>query len=163
MSRPLTWGGIELPIRPDTVIPVSDEPTYPRPLRACDLPAIMGVEDWFDAYRFALIQFVSDWNHSDDPVSMVCGPPVYQGTDWRLLPTVASVVHALVDRDGLPVPDWVWEHQARQDWVVFCDPPGSSFWKRDLEHAPATCVHHRVYFHSRMLDKGTLDWWLPWD
>lgn len=25
-----------------------------------------------------------------------------------------------------------------------------------------TCGYHRVWFHLRTLDKGTLDWWLPW-
>ena len=144
-TRPLTWGGLELPIRPDTVLPALEEARYPRPLRACDLPAIMGVDDWFDAYRFALVQFVADWNHSKDPALLVADPPLYEGTDWRLLPTVAAVVHALVDRRGLSVPEWVWGHKAPRDWVVFCDRPGSVFWNRDLEKAPATCAHHRVF------------------
>lgn len=161
-KKPLTWGVLELPVRPDTVLPGSDEPRYQRPLRACDLPAIMGVDDWFDGYRFALVQFVADWNRSEHPALLVADPPVYEGKDWRLLPTVAAVVHALVDRAGLSVPEWVWEHKAPRDWVVFCR-PGSYFWSRDLEKSPATCVHHRVFFHSRLLDKGTPDWWLPWD
>ena len=162
MSKPLTWGGLELPIRPDTVIPVpSFRPR--RPLRAYDLPAVMDEDDWFDAYRYALIQFVSDWNHADAPASLIADPPVYEGSDWRLLPTVASVVHALADRKGVAVPGWVWDHTAPRDWAVFCDPEGSYFWRRTLEKAPATCRHHRIYFHHRLLDKGTPDWWLPWD
>ena len=24
------------------------------------------------------------------------------------------------------------------------------------------CAYHRVFFHHRLLDKGTADWWLPW-
>ena len=119
--------------------------------------------DWFDAFRYALTQFVADWNNSDDPASLTVDAPVYHGEDWRILPTIASVVHALVDRRDLPTPDWVWGHKAPEDWVVFCDPPGSYFWRRGLEKSPPTCVHHRVFFHHRLLDKGTPDWWLPWD
>ena len=134
-----------------------------RPLRACDLPAIMAEGDWFDAYRYALFQFVADWNRSDDPEALIADPPMYHGADQRLLPTIASVVHALVDRKPVPVPEWVWEHKAPRDWVVFCDPPGSYFWERALKKAPSTCGYHRVHFHPRLLDKGTPDWWLPWD
>ena len=151
-----------MPWRPQSGVA---EPDYaPRQrLHASDLPDIMDEDEWFDAYRFALIQFVADWNHATDPASLVSGPPAYRGDDWRLLPTIASVVHALAVRKGLPAPEWVWEHKAPQDWVVFADPPGSYLWNRDRRRAPATCVNHRVYFHHRLLDKGTPDWWLPWD
>ena len=64
-----------------------------RPLRACDLPAIMDEEDWFDAFRYALIQFVADWNNSDNPTLLMVDPPVYHGEDWRIPPTIASMVH----------------------------------------------------------------------
>ncbi|MCQ3803947.1 MAG: hypothetical protein OXC98_00165 [bacterium] len=164
MTKPTTIAGLELPITPDTVIPLS-APLSPRqPRRVCDLPAIMGEEgDWFNAYRHALIQFVADWNRSDDPASLIAEPPTYEGTGWRILPTIASLVHALAARKTLPMPAWVWENKASQDWVVFGDPPSSYFWQRALRKAPATCVHHRIYFHPRLLDKGTPDWWLPWD
>jgi len=29
--------------------------------------------------------------------------------------------------------------------------------------SPAVCDPHRVWFHPRVLDKGTPEWWLPWD
>ena len=88
---------------------------------------------------------------------------MYKGDDWRLLPTIASVVHALADRKTLTVPEWVWGHKAPEEWVVFCDPPGSYFWRLEKPKAPSTCLHHRVYFNPRLLDKGTPDWWLPWN
>lgn len=164
MTTPTAFAGLELPIRPDTIIPDPGSLGPRQRLRACDLPAIMGEDgDWFDAYRYALIQFVSDWNRSDDPASLIADPPSYEGTDWRILPTIASLVHALAARKTLPIPEWVWEHKAPQTWVVFCDPPDSYFWNRALGKAPATCVHHRIYFHPRLMDKGTPDWWLPWD
>ncbi|MCQ3802685.1 MAG: hypothetical protein OXC98_11505 [bacterium] len=163
MSRPLKWGELELPIRADTIIPVSDSLSVRGPLRACDLPGIMGEDDWFDAYRYALTEFVGYWNHSEDPGSLIADPPSYEGDDWRLLPTIASFVHALADRKGFPVPNWVREHVAPQDWVVFCDPPESYLWKHSLEKAPRACADHRVYFHPRLLDRGTQNWWLPWN
>ena len=161
MSKPVKWGDLELPIRPDTIIPEPAEPR--RPLRACDLPAIMNEDDWFDAYRYALIQFVADWNHSNDPQALIADPPMYEGDDWRVLPTIASVVHALADRKTLTVPELVWGHKAPEEWVVFCDPPGSYFWRLEKPKAPSTCLHHQVYFNPRLLDKGTPDWWLPWN
>ncbi len=96
MSKPLTWGGIEFPIRPYTAIPAASYELR-HPLRTCDLPAIMNEDDWFDAYRYALVQFVADWNRSDTPASLISESPVYEGDDWRVLPTIASVVHALGD------------------------------------------------------------------
>jgi len=120
-------------------------------------------DDWFNAYRYALAEFVTGWNRSDDPALLIADRPLYEGEDWRLLPTIASIVHALADRKDVEIPGWVWGHIAHRDWVVFGDPPQSYFWTRALEKAPRTCRHHRVYFHPRLLDRGTPDWWLPWD
>ncbi len=118
----------------------------------------------FDAYRTPLLQFIADWNRSSVKSNLIENGPSYGGSDRLLLPSLASVVHALVDRHGMSVPDWVWNHRLDEDWALFCDPEeaGSFFWERALREAPPTCVHHRVFFHRRLLDKGTPDWWLPW-
>lgn len=75
-------------------------PFHKPRLRARDVPAIMGKEDWFIAYRDVLIQFVADWNHSEDPGSLIAEPPAHQGADSRVLPTISSLVHGLVVRRG---------------------------------------------------------------
>jgi len=118
----------------------------------------------FEAYRTPLLRLIVDWNTSSVRSSLIKQAPSYEGLDQYLLPSLASVVHALADRNGMSVPGWVWTHCLDEDWVLFCDlqESGSFFWERALREAPATCVHHRVYFHRRLLDKGTPDWWLPW-
>ena len=53
-----------------------------------------------------LIQFIDDWNSK--PLcreEMLAGEPP-QDADPFLLAATASVVHALCDRDGLPLPSW---------------------------------------------------------
>ncbi len=80
-----------------------------------------------------------------------------------LLPAISAVVHCLADRDGVTVPDWVLSHRADTDVIPFdvpFDRPCGG-WVR--KPAAASCAVHRVWFHLRVLDKGTPDWWLPWD
>ncbi|WP_420614277.1 hypothetical protein [Candidatus Spongiisocius sp.] len=98
-----------------------------------------------------------------DKPALVAEAPVYAGDDPNLLPAIAVVVHALADRDGVPVPGWVAGHRSPADVMLFgyaFDGPYSR-WERT--RSPTVCGHHRVWFHPRTLDKGTPDWWLPWD
>ena len=158
-------GKLTFPIRPSSDPPTRRRPSFRVRVRAAaDLPKQMVGETRFDAYRTPLLQFIADWNRTSDKARLVEKAPVYEGADPRLLPSIAAVVHALVDRCGMPVPDWVWEHRLSKDWVLFSDPGerGSVLWERDMRSAPSTCAHHRVYFHHRLLDKGTPDWWLAW-
>lgn len=115
------------------------------------------------AYRFPVLQFISDWNTSQDRSAMIRFPPVYEGDDALLLPTIAAVVHALAVRDGVLVPDWVLTHRAPHDTAPFWDTSDGWYRRRLLTRAPDTCAYHGIWFHPRLLDKGTPDWWLPWD
>lgn len=67
-------------------------------------------------------------------------------------------------RDGVPVPSWVRLHRYPADTVLFGDTDDGWYgrWLR-RGRAPAVCEYHRVWFHRRLLDKGTPDWWLPWN
>lgn len=158
-------GKLTFPVRPASEVPTRREPSFRvRRRAAAELPPHMVGRTLFEAYRTPLLQFIADWNRSSAKAGMIEKAPSYEGPDLYLLPSVAAVVHALVDRRDLAVPDWVWEHEAPEDWVLFCEPGGSGsfFWRRGMENAPSTCRHHRVFFHHRLLDKGTPDWWLPW-
>lgn len=158
-------GELTFPFRSSSGAPTRGEPSFRvRRRTAAELPPHMVGKTLFQAYRTPLLQFVADWNRSADKVSMIEEIPSYGGSDRYLLPSISAVVHALVDRANLRVPEWVWEHSLSEDWVLFCEPGEheSFFWKRAMAQAPPTCVHHRVYFHPRLLDKGTPDWWLPW-
>lgn len=158
-------GELTLPIRPVSGAPTRTEPSFRvRRRTAAELPPFMVGESLFEAYRTPLVQFIADWNRSPAKAAMIEDAPSYDGSDLYLLPALAAVVHALADRDGVEVPDWVWNHKLSAEWVLFCDPAEGEtfFWKRDMARAPSVCAHHRVYFHHRLLDKGTPDWWLPW-
>lgn len=92
-----------------------------------------------------------------DKPDLVAEAPVYAGDDPNLLPAIAVVVHALADRGGVRVPEWVAGHRAPTDVMLFgyaFDGPYSR-WVR--MRSPAVCDHHRVWFHPRMLDNVTPD------
>ena len=84
-------------------------------LTAADLPALMSVPDPRGPYRVPLLQFIWDWNVASDKAALVREAPLYDGDDPNLLPSIGVVVHALADRDEVPVPDWVAGHRAPAD------------------------------------------------
>ena len=90
-------------------------------------------------------------------------PPIYEGNDPVLLPAVAVLVHALAERADLPVPDWVYAHRAADDALLFGGDPDGGYGRWVRPRAPSVCAYHRVWFHRRVLTKGTSEWWLPWD
>lgn len=132
-------------------------------LSATDLPPMMEVADPRGSYRYPLLQFIMDWNSSDAQARLIKDPPVYTGDDPVLLPAIAVVVHALADRADIPVPDWVYRHRAPNDTVLFVYKQDGKYaqWLRRRSHPVS--AYHRVHIHPRMIDKGTPDWWLPWD
>ena len=132
-------------------------------LTAAALPPLMTVPDRRGSYRAPLLQFIWDWNVAEDRAALIAEAPVYEGDDPLLLPAVAVVVHALADRDGVPLPGWVLDHRAPNDVLLFGWRFDGAYGRRVRRRAPAVCAHHRVWIHPRMLDKGTPDWWLPWD
>ncbi|MDE0439320.1 MAG: hypothetical protein OXJ36_13150 [bacterium] len=124
-------------------------------LTAAMLPELMTVPDPRGPYRGPVLQFIADWNRSEDRAALIAEAPVYEGDDPVLLPAIAVVVHALADRAGVLLPDWVLQHRAPADVSLFG-------WRFDGEYgqlvrrrSPAACVYHRVWFHPRTLDKGT--------
>ena len=133
-------------------------------LTAASLPAGMSQPCRRGPYRVPIIQFVCDWNTSNDREATIRDAPAYNGADNLVLPAIATVVHALADRDGVPVPPWVRSHRHPTHAVLFGDTDDGWYgrWLRQ-GRAPDACQYHRVWFHRRLLDKGTPDWWLPWD
>ena len=139
--------------------------THGLSFTATDLPPLMSVPPSVDPdpYRFPLLQFIWDWNVASDKAALVSEAPVYDGDDPNLLSAIAVVVHALTDRDGVPVPGWVLGHRAPEDVMLFGWPFDGRYAQWVRMRSLPVCAQHRVWFHPRMLDKGTPDWWLPWD
>ncbi len=134
-----------------------------RPLEAADLPLLMSVPDPRGPYRAPLLQFIWDWNMAPDKAALVSNVPVYDGDDPLLLPSLAVIVHAMAARDGVPVPGWVAGHRAPDNVMMFGWPFDGRYARWVRMRSPAVCAYHQVWFHPRMLDKGTPDWWLPWN
>ena len=139
-------------------------PNY-RYLTAAELPPLMPVPPEVDAapYRYPILQFIADWNRAPDQAALVAEAPFYDGDDPILLPAIAVIVHALAGRAGVPVPDWVFDHRAPRDVMLFGYEYGGKYalWVR--QRSLDVCAFHQVWFHPRTLDKGTPDWWFPWD
>ncbi len=78
---------------------------------------------------------------------------------WNLV-RVAAVVHALCDRDGIDVPDWVHKHRApnhiRVSWGAFsvlgapdqADPRS----EKRYSDAPEACNYHRAWFDQAFIE-----------
>lgn len=63
-------------------------------LRAAMLPPLMSVPDPGGPYQAPLLQFIADWNRTEDRAALIVEAPVYAGDDPVLLPAIAVVVHA---------------------------------------------------------------------
>ena len=102
----------------------------------------------------ALVQFVEDWNRSDEAARRdLLAAPTGAGVSERAVAVVASVAHALVDRDGGAVPTWVAAARAREEITTCGAPVTSPFGRRVVEKSPPTCAQHRVYFDRKLLER----------
>lgn len=114
-------------------------------------------------YRLALLRFIADWNTTYDRASLVVAAPQYEDDDPVLVPAIAAVVHGLAYRAQVPVPGWVRGQRAPEHVMLFIGSVDTPYSRMVRRRAPASvCAYHRVWFHHRLLDKGTPDWWLPW-
>ena len=111
---------LTFPIRPTSEAPIRSKPSFQvRRRSAAELPPHMVGETLLEAYRTPLLQFVADWNYSPAKANMIEKAPSYEGSDPYLLPSIAAVVHALVDRHDMAVPGWVvGTHPERRLGVV---------------------------------------------
>lgn len=94
---------------------------------------------------------VREWEWwPQDRTAIVAEEPVgAAGTD---LCRIAAVVHALCDRDGVPVPAWVWRHCWREPIAWTRELPARGpLWERMVAHAPAACAWHNVWFGEDLI------------
>ena len=124
-----------------------------------DLPAEMEVDCRRGAFRVPLAQFIMDWNHSDKPAALIEKAPVYTGRNNLILPAIAVVVHALCARDDVKLPDWVLEHRATDDVMLFGGDIDSNLGRLIRRSSPPACRYHRVWFDSQLSDKGISRQW----
>lgn len=118
-------------------------PVYER-VRAADLPQAMAEPGKRE--HVPLTFFVREWDAwPDERSAMIADAPT--GDDASDLCRTAAVVHALCDRDGVPVPAWVFDHRSEVDiaWGRHSVMEGF-IWEHTIADAPAACAYHRVWF-----------------
>ena len=100
----------------------------------------------------ALVQFIKDWNTwPQDRAEMLDAPPL-SGDPFDLA-CIAAVVHALADRAGVEVPEWVHRHSAHPPRLFTGLDVDSDYGRLIAAEAPAVCAYHGVYFEASMLDR----------
>lgn len=70
------------------------------------------------------------------------------------LTRIAVIGHTLCDRDGVPVPDWVWEGRLPEPEIIVLRISSDSAWGELItSEAPQVCEYHNLYFQPNMLSK----------
>lgn len=96
----------------------------------------------------ALVREWEWWPH--ERTAIVAGEPAGAAADD--LCRIAAVVHALCDRDGVPVPRWVWDHRWHEPitWTRELATEGP-LWERTVARSPAACAWHNVWFDAEFI------------
>lgn len=105
-------------------------------------------------------QFVKDWAVAGNLRAQMIEVPPRRRRFWHRatgrrfdLARIAAVVHALCDRDKVPVPTWVNRHRARKAVALSDRRMTDSAWDSHLRQvAPPACASHNVWFVPADLD-----------
>ena len=99
-----------------------------------------------------LSQFIADWNtwHFMRGEMIAAKPEC----EMFYLARIAAIIHALCDRDRVPVPDWVWEGKLTEPEIIVPRISSDSDWGAlIISEAPQVCEYHNLYFQPDMLRK----------
>ncbi len=112
-----------------------------------ELPAAMAIPGGRNAGFWPLIQFIKDWNNQPESRALMLAGGLPEDTEATTAAKIAAVVHALCQRDGHRVPEWVHSKRSNVDvplipHVDLKSPHG----QRLRQNAPGVCHYHRVYF-----------------
>lgn len=115
-------------------------PGRPAMLEAAHLPQLM--LSGRSGRIVSMSQFVKDWGHwPDRRVTMCEREPA--GPNRLDLIRIAATVHAVCERDNVPVPPWVWRYRWHEDVRMTGSRPPN---ERDLLNALPVCEYHRIWF-----------------
>lgn len=132
--------------------PIREPASVYRRVRAADLPLAMGPNS--PREHVPLSALVKDWE--DFPAereAMIADAPI--GEDADDLCRIAAVVHALCDRDGAAIPDWVWGHRSEAPIAWGKGVPMAGFiWDQTIANAPPACEYHNVWFDYQFISSA---------
>ncbi len=121
-----------------------------RRMRAADIPEVIALDSPRELLPYSMLAKEWEWWPADREM-MVADRPVTDNLDD--LSRIAAVVHALCDRDGVVVPDWVFDYTSPRPLAL-----GPSLvidgqiWHRAISEAPPTCEYHNVWFSYRTIE-----------
>ena len=123
-------------------------PVYSRARAAAVPEAIAGCGP---REHVPLTWLVKEWDDfPEEREEMIAQEPV-RG-DAGDICRVAAVVHALCDRDGVPVPGWVWRHRSPVPIAWGRSVPMTGFiWEQTIANAPPACAQHNVWFDYQFI------------
>ena len=139
---------INSPAQPPDGGEVSSGPLLSRPYMVVgELPALMAVPGGRGAGYLPVVQLIKDWNNQPESRQLMLAGGLPPGTDPTAAAKVAAVVHALCQRDGHPLPQWVPAARSPIDVALVPDVDlASPYGQRLRRDAPGVCHYHRVYF-----------------
>lgn len=112
-----------------------------------EVPAAMAIPGGRGAGYWPVVQLIKDWNNQPESRAQMLSGGLPEGTDATTAAKIAAVVHALCQRDGHPLPEWVLTSRSPVDVALVHDVDLSSPYGRRLrDDAPGVCAYHRVYF-----------------
>lgn len=121
-----------------------------RRMRAADIPEVIRLDDKRKLLPYSM--FAKEWEWwPEDRSMMVVDRPVSDDNDN--LCRIAAVVHALCDRDGVAVPEWVWDYRAPKA-IALSDSlvVDGQLLRVSVAEAPSTCEYHNVWFSYRTIE-----------
>ena len=128
--------------------PVNPMRPYPVFL-VTDLPHLMRKPNGRGRYR-SLVQFSKDWAvYPLRRKEMMADPPP-PDTEFGIAVSIAAVVHALCDLDGLPPPNWVFAHRSPEPMKPWGVSP--SLKPEFTSKTPPACLYHNVFFDYHFIE-----------
>ena len=122
--------------------PVLETCPSARLLEARHLTWLMEAGDGYRKRTVPISQFVKNWANRPEERSAMCEQEPASPNRLDLV-RIAATVHALCDRDGVKVPDWVWRYRWHEDVRMYARRPLK---ERDYANALHACEYHRVWF-----------------
>ena len=112
-----------------------------------ELPAAMAIPGGRGAGYWPLVRFIKDWNNQPESRALMLAGGLPEGADAAAAAKIAAVVHALCQRDGHPLPQWVLSARSPTEVAMVPDVDlESPYGQRLRRDAPGVCHYHRVYF-----------------